>query len=111
VRRTIMMLMLMLILAGSFPHEKRSLAKTGQTTQTKTHPKQPGVLWAHQEQQGQGQQGQQRQAAAAAAAVVIDPMRTRRMAISRSRVQGVGYGMTLNDCKVCAPTLTAHATP
>merc|ERR1719261_1345002 len=27
-------------------------------------------------------------------------MRTRRMAISRSRVQGVGYGMTLNDCKV-----------
>eukprot|EP01046_Picozoa_sp_COSAG06_P059465 COSAG06_NODE_12308_length_1396_cov_28.002313_2_plen_97_part_00 len=85
---------------------------SGQTTQRKLTQNNLACC-GHQEQQGQGQQGQQRQAAAAAAAaaVVIDPMRTRRMAISRSRVQGVGYGMTLNDCKVCAPTLTAHATP
>ena len=27
-------------------------------------------------------------------------MRTRRVAIPRSRVNGVGYGMTLNDCNV-----------
>ena len=32
--------------------------------------------------------------------VAVDPTRTRRVAIPRSRVNGVGYGMTLNDCEV-----------
>ena len=31
---------------------------------------------------------------------VIDPLKTRRVAVRRSRVSGVGYGMTLSDCKV-----------
>lgn len=40
-----------------------------------------------------GYQGQQ----------VIDPLRTRQVAVHRSRVNGVGFGMTLNDCKVRHP--------
>ena len=44
-------------------------------------------------QQNEGQVRQQ----------VIDPTRTRQVAVHRSRVNGVGYGMTLNDCKVRSP--------